>query len=208
MGLHECQARLWENHIGRSRAFWHFAFPQLRDAFPDSLKGLDADAMFRAANVVKPGVNRVSADEMSYHLHIVLRYELEIALLSGALSVRDLPAAWNERSAALIGVTPASDFEGVLQDVHWALGSFGYFPSYTLGSIYSAQLMEAYARSHDVEAEIGRGEFHPLLEWLRTNVHRIGHRLDAEQIVANVAGGNALDTEPFFRHLEGKIRGG
>ena len=207
MGLHECQARLWENHIGRSRAFWRFAFPQLRDAFPDSLKGLDGDAMFRAANVVKPGVNRVSADEMSYHLHIILRYELEIALLSGALSVRDLPGAWNERSAALIGVTASSDFEGVLQDVHWALGSFGYFPSYTLGSIYSAQLMEAYARTHDVDAEIGRGEFHHLLEWLRTNVHRIGHRLDAEQIVANAAGGSALDTAPFFRHLESKLRG-
>jgi carboxypeptidase Taq len=205
MGLHECQARLWENHIGRSRAFWDFAFPRLRETFPDAVQGLDAQAMYCAANAIKPGVNRVSADEISYHLHIVLRYELEVALLSGALSVRDLPAAWRERSAALIGVTPSSDCEGVLQDVHWALGSFGYFPSYTLGSIYSAQLMEAYSRGHDLEREIERGEFQPLLEWLRTHVHRIGHRLDTEQIVANATGGSALDTEPFFRHLQSKI---
>jgi len=205
MGLHECQARLWENHIGRSFAFWHFAFPRLREMFPDAVQGLDAEAMCRAANVVKPGVNRVCADEMSYHLHIVLRYELEVALLAGTLSVRDLPAAWRERSATLIGVVPSSDCEGVLQDVHWALGSFGYFPSYTLGSIYSAQLMETYSRDHDLGREIERGEFQPLLEWLRTHVHRIGDRLDTEQIVANATGGSVLDTEPFFRHLQSKI---
>ena len=206
MGMHECQARLWENHIGRSRAFWHFAFPTLRDRFPDVTQGLDADAMYRAANVVMPGVNRVNADEMSYHLHIVLRFELELALLSGSMSVRDLPAAWNEKSAALIGARPASDLEGVLQDVHWALGSFGYFPSYTLGSIYGAQLMEAYARDHDVDAEIERGEFHHLLEWLNAHVHRVGHRFDTEQIIANATGRNAMDAEPFFRHLQSKIR--
>jgi carboxypeptidase Taq len=204
MGMHECQARLWENHIGRSRAFWHFAFAHLRDALPQAVKGLDAEAMYRAANVVKPGANRICADEMSYHLHIVLRYELEIALLAGTLSVRDLPAAWNERSASLIGVTPSSDRDGVLQDVHWALGSFGYFPSYTLGSIYGAQLMETYARDHALDQEIERGEFASLLEWLHTHVHRLGHRFGAEQIVANVTG-NALDPEPFFRYLQNKI---
>jgi len=204
MGMHECQARLWENDIGRSRAFWHFAFPHLRDAFPDAVKGLNAEAMYRAANVVKPGANRVNADEMSYHLHIVLRYELEVALLAGSLSVRDLPAVWNERSASLIGVTPSSDRDGVLQDVHWSLGSFGYFPSYTLGSIYGAQLIETYSRDHALEREIERGEFHNLLEWLRTRVHRVGHRLDAEQIVEN-ATGSTLNTEPFFRHLQSKL---
>jgi carboxypeptidase Taq len=179
----------------------------LRNAFPDALKGLDAEAMYRASNVVKPGANRVNADEMSYHLHIILRYELEVALLAGSLSVRDLPAVWNERSASLIGVTPSSDREGVLQDVHWSLGSFGYFPSYTLGSIYGAQLMETYSRDHALEREIERGEFHNLLEWLRTHVHRVGHRFDAEQIVAN-ATGSALDTEPFFRHLQSKLAAG
>src|SRR6185295_16261215 len=109
MGLHECQSRLWENHVGRSSAFWRFVFPSLQKLFPDAVKGLDGEAICRAVNVVKPGVNRVAADEMSYHLHIVLRYELEVALLSGSLQTRDLPGIWNERSAALIGARPASD---------------------------------------------------------------------------------------------------
>jgi carboxypeptidase Taq len=204
MAMHECQARLWENHIGRSRAFWRFAFPLLREVFPADANGLDAESMYRAVNVVRPGVNRVCADEMSYHLHIILRYELENALLSGALSVRDLPALWNERSHALLGVTPESDREGVLQDVHWALGAFGYFPSYTLGSLYAAQLMEAYSRASPLEQEMERGDFHSLLEWLRTHVHRVGRRLDTEAIVLR-ATGDGLDTRAFFRHLEGKL---
>jgi carboxypeptidase Taq len=204
MGMHECQARLWENHIGRSRAFWRFAFPLLCDVFPEAVDGLDPDTMYRAVNVVRPSVNRVCADEMSYHLHIILRYELEIALLSGTLSARELPFAWNERSAALLGVAPSSDREGVLQDVHWALGAFGYFSSYTLGSIYAAQLVEAYSRGHPLEQEIERGEFHSLLQWLRTHVHRVGHRFDAEAIVSK-ATGSGLDTGAFFRHLQCKV---
>jgi carboxypeptidase Taq len=206
MGMHECQARLWENHIGRSRAFWKFAFPKLQEQFPDSVRGLDSGTMYRAVNVVRPGVNRVSADEISYHLHIVLRYELEIALLSGALSVHELPAAWNERSAELVGAKPSSDREGVLQDVHWSLGTFGYFPCYTLGSIYAAQLEEAYSREHPLQEEIERGEFDHFLEWLRTHVHHVGHRLEAEEIIAK-ATGTGLDTAAFLRHVQSKIPG-
>lgn len=205
-GLHECQARLWENHVGRSRAFWEFLFPRLRDLFPDAVEGLSADAIHRAVNVVRPNVNRVTSDEMSYHLHIVLRCELETALLAGALQVRDLPGAWNERSAALIGAAPASDREGVLQDVHWALGGFGYFPGYTLGSLYAAQLAEAYARGRPLDDEIERGEFGGLLAWLREHVHRVGHRFQADEIVAK-ATGKGLDSAAFFRHLEGKMGG-
>jgi carboxypeptidase Taq len=204
MALHECQSRLWENHVGRSPAFWRYAFPLLRAAFPDAVKGLDGEAICRAVNVVKPGVNRVSADEMSYHLHIILRYELELALLSGALAVRDLPHAWRERSTALIGATPNSDRDGVLQDVHWALGSFGYFPTYTLGSLYAAQMAEAYARESPLEAEIERGDFAGLLGWLRAHVHRLGSRLRAEDIVRN-ATGTGLNSDAFFRHLERMI---
>ena len=204
MGLHESQSRLWENHIGRSLAFWQFVFPRLRDLFPDAVKGLDGESIYRAVNVVRPGVNRVSADEMSYHLHIVLRYELEVAMLSGALSVRDLPAAWREQSAALIGAAPLSDLDGVLQDVHWSLGSFGYFPSYTLGSLYAAQFAESYERDHPLREEIERGEFQRLLAWLRSHVHRIGHRFEAEDIVAK-ATGTGLDGAAFFRYLERKI---
>jgi carboxypeptidase Taq len=168
------------------------------------MRGLDADALYRAVNIVRPEAIRVEADEMSYHLHILLRYELEVALLSGALPVGDLPAAWSERSAALIGVIPSSDREGVLQDVHWAAGDFGYFPTYTLGSLYAAQLAETYARSRPLEAEIERGEFGGLLGWLRTHVHVLGNRLSAEEIVIKTTGAG-LDSAAFFRHLERKF---
>jgi carboxypeptidase Taq len=203
MGLHECQSRLWENHIGRSRAFWHYAFGLLRELFPDSVAGLDGDTFYRAVNIVRPGVNRVAADEMSYHLHIVLRYELEVALLAGSLQTRDLPGIWNERSATLIGAVPASDREGVLQDVHWSLGMFGYFPTYTLGSLYAAQLAETYARDHTLWEDVQRGQFGGLLSWLRTHVHRVGQRLPAEEIITR-ATGLGLDTGAFFRYLQAK----
>jgi carboxypeptidase Taq len=207
MGLHECQSRLWENHVGRSPAFWRFVFPRLRDFFPESVKGLDVQTIYRAMNVVRPGVNRVSADEMSYHLHIVLRYELEVALLSDALQVGDLPAAWRDRSAALIGAAPLSDREGVLQDVHWSLGSFGYFPTYTLGSLYAAQLAEAYGREYRLPDEIERGDFGNLLAWLRTRVHRVGNRFGAEDIIEK-ATGTTLSSAAFFRYLEDKFPAG
>lgn len=204
MGLHESQSRLWENHVGRSRAFWRHWLPAIRALFPDAAEGLDGDAFHRAVNAVRPGVNRVGADEMSYHLHILLRYELELALLAGGLAVRDLPAAWNDRSAALIGVRPASEREGVLQDVHWSLGMFGYFPTYTLGSLYAAQLAETYERERPLQDEIASGEFRGLLSWLRSNVHEPGHRFPAEEIVAR-ATGRGLDPAAFFRHLEAGV---
>jgi carboxypeptidase Taq len=204
MGLHECQSRLWENHVGRSAAFWHYVFPKLAALFPDATQGLDGEDFYRAVNVVRPGTNRVAADEMSYHLHIVLRYELEIALLSGSLQVRDLPEIWNARSAALIGARPTSDREGVLQDVHWSLGNFGYFPTYTLGSLYAAQLAETYARERALDEEIRHGAFGGLLSWLRVNVHRLGHREPAEEVIRR-ATGCGLDTGAFFRHLEAKF---
>ncbi|HXJ00040.1 MAG TPA: carboxypeptidase M32, partial [Micropepsaceae bacterium] len=204
MGLHECQSRLWENHIGRSGAFWDYAFPAIRTLFPNASAGLDAASFCRAVNIVRPGVNRVAADEASYHLHILLRYELEVALIAGALPTRELPGVWNERSGELIGATPRSDREGVLQDVHWSLGLFGYFPTYTLGSLYAAQLAEAYERAHRLEDEIRRGEFGPLRQWLREKVHRVGHRLSAEEIVEN-ASGQGLDSSAFFRYLRTKF---
>jgi carboxypeptidase Taq len=203
MGLHESQSRLWENHVGRSLAFWQHWFPAIQALFPEATAGLNAEAFHRTVNVVRPGANRVGADEMSYHLHILLRYELELALISGALPPRDLPAAWNERSADLIGVRPASDREGILQDVHWSLGMFGYFPTYTLGSLYAAQFAEAYERDHLLEEEIRRGEFTGLLAWLRRNVHQVGHRHSAEKIVTRVTG-KGLDAAAFFRHVVAK----
>ena len=155
-------------------------------------------------NLVRPGVNRVHADELSYHLHIALRYELEAALLASTLSVRDLPQVWNERSTALIGATPKSDREGVLQDVHWSLGMFGYFPTYTLGSLYAAQFADTYSRDRPLEDEILGGEFDGLRHWLNANVHRLGHRFPAEETVER-ATGKGLDAAAFFRHIETKV---
>jgi carboxypeptidase Taq len=204
-GLHEGLARLWENHIGRSRSFSEFILPTLRRLFPDAMGGLDADAFWRGMNAVCPGYSRVEADEMSYHLHIVLRHELEVALLSGALPVSDLPTAWNERSNALLGVVPSSPRDGVLQDVHWAVGMFGYFPTYTIGSLYAAQLIAAYMRHRDLSDEILRGNFSGLLEWLTVNVHIKGSHFTTEEIIIQ-ATGTGLDVEPFFAHVESTDR--
>jgi carboxypeptidase Taq len=200
MGLHESQARLWENHVGRSRAFWQHWLPAIQWVFPDVAAEFDADVFHEAVNAVRPGTNRVAADEVSYHLHIHMRYELELALLSGELSVRDLPAAWSERSEALLGVTPATDREGVLQDVHWSLGMFGYFPCYSVGSLYAAQLAEAYGRQHALEEEIKRGEFSSLATWLRSHVHQSGHRLSAEESIRH-ATGDGLEIASFLHHI-------
>ena len=205
MGLHESQARLWENHVGRSLAFWQHVAPLIGKLFPEAAR-IDPAAVHRAVNRVRPGPNRVDADELTYHLHILLRYELEKSLLAGDLDVAGLPAAWNELSGSLIGVTPASDREGVLQDVHWSLGNFGYFPSYSIGSLYAAQLIEAYGREHALEDEIARGELAALLRWLRINVHELGHTRSGEEIVAACTG-KGLDAAAFFRHAK-TIAGG
>jgi carboxypeptidase Taq len=205
MGMHEAQARLWENHIGRSQAFGEFIFPQLRELFPAALDGVDTNKFWRMLNRVTAGMNRTGADEMSYHLHIILRTELEIALVSDQLAVKDLMQAWNERSQALLGATPASAREGVLQDVHWAVGMFGYFPTYTIGSLYAAQLMESYSGKSDLDDEIRTGRFGELRNWLRTNIYEHGNRYSAEELVKR-ATGTGLDTAAFFRHVEAPQR--
>ena len=204
MGLHEAQARLWENHIGRGPAFWQYWFPAIANRFGQAADGLSPEIFHRAVNAVRPGVIRVGADQMSYHLHILLRYELELALLAGDLRVRDLPAAWNERSAALLGVRPACDRDGALQDVHWSLGMFGYFPSYSIGSLYAAQLIEAYERTNPLQDDIRRGDCGGLLAWLRRHVHQPGNRHSAEEVVTR-ATGQGLDASAFFRHLRANV---
>lgn len=204
MGLHESQARLWENHVGRSLAFWEHYVPALKDLFPTLLKDFEAEGIHRIVNAVRPGTNRVGADEVTYNLHILLRYRLELALLGGDLPVEGLPEAWADQSKALLGIRPVGDLEGCLQDIHWSLGAFGYFPSYALGNFYAAQLMEAFLESHTTfEDEIRAGDFSGLLRWLRVKVHRYGHGLSAEKIVEE-ATGRPLDSEPFFRHIVAK----
>src|SRR5579864_2813073 len=205
MGMHEAQARLWENHIGRSRAFSEFLFPQMRELFAGALDGIDATAFWHSLNRVRVGTNRTGADEMSYHLHIALRTELEMALVSDQLAVKDLMSAWNEHGHALLGVNPASPRDGVLQDVHWAVGMFGYFPTYTIGSLYAAQLCENYSERNKLDDEIRAGQFAGLRNWLRTNVYEHGNRYSAEELVMRSTE-KGLDTAAFFRHVEAPER--
>jgi carboxypeptidase Taq len=200
MGIHESQSRLWENHVGRRLSFWVHRLPLFRAAFPGILDEWTPERFVRAMNVVRPGANRVEADEATYNLHILLRYRLELALVSGDLSVSDLPGAWDSLSEQLLGVRPRSAREGCLQDVHWALGAVGYFPSYLIGNLYAAQLVESHVRDHDLDDALRRGDLMTTTGWLRRHVHAHGHRLSADEIVAR-ATGRGLDPEPFFRTL-------
>lgn len=200
MGLHESQSRLWENHVGRSLGFWAHYLPRLRALFP-VLDGVDAASVQRAANRVCAGPIRVDADEVTYNLHILVRYELEVALLSGDLSVDELPLAWNEGYRRWLGITPASLGEGCLQDVHWSLGIFGYFPTYTLGNLYAAQLVEAYRRDGgDLDREVRAGELRILRDWLAQRVHRAGCTEPSEALIHRVTG-EGLAPDAFFRLL-------
>lgn len=205
MGIHESQSRLWENQIGRSRAFWAHVLPIAARVFPEQLGTATVDDAHWAMNVVRPSLIRVDADEVTYNLHIILRFELEEALIGGRLSVAELPAAWNERIRSLLGVAPAHDGEGCLQDIHWAGAAFGYFPSYTIGNIYAAQLLAAYERAHPrLWSDVESGRFAPLLGWLRENVHRRGQHESADSIIAQ-ATGSGLDPQPFLDYLSRKF---
>lgn len=203
-GLHEAQARLWENHVGRSAAFWSHHLPRLQSRFPAALAALDVAQFQRAVNVVQPTLIRAEADEVTYNLHILMRYELETALLSGDLPVHDLPSAWNESSRKWLGIVPATVNDGCLQDVHWAGASLGYFPTYTIGNLYAAQLAETYAARADLDAELASGNLRPLRDWLADHVYRWGCRLEAEEIIRQ-ATGRGLDADAFFRHLAAKF---
>ncbi len=205
LGIHESQSRLWENGVGRSLGFWQFALDHARRFFPGTLDDVKVEQFFAAVNEVRPSLIRVEADEATYNLHIIIRFELETALLENQLSVDDLPGAWNEKYRDCLGITPPCDSQGVLQDIHWSSGLFGYFPTYTLGNLYSAQLLAAARQElHDWQSAIARGEFSPLLDWLRQNVHSWGHRLSAEQIVQQ-ATGQRPSPEYFLNYLREKL---
>ncbi|MFN4242078.1 MAG: carboxypeptidase M32 [Tepidisphaerales bacterium] len=201
LGIHESQSRMWENLVGRSRGFWQFWLPRARQAFPAALADVDVEQMYRAVNHIRPGLIRVDSDEATYNLHILLRFELETALLENQLSVDDLPAAWNERMKRYLGVDVPDDADGCLQDVHWSAGLIGYFPTYTLGNLYAAQFFERARRDlGDLDASFARGEFAPLLQWLRENIHHCGQRYTASQLVEKVTG-SPLTAKPLLEHL-------
>ena len=205
MGIHESQSRLWENFVGRRRSFWRFLYPRVQALFP-STAGISEDDWHRAVNHVEPGFIRVEADEATYNLHVLLRFELETALITGNLSVADLPGAWNEKMKAYLGLTPPDDAHGVLQDIHWAFGGVGYFPTYTLGNLYAAQFFaQAQDDLGDLDASFARGEFAPLLGWLRQKIHAEGQRYTARELVVRVTG-KPLTAAPLLAHLAQRAR--
>ncbi len=204
LGVHESQSRLWENAVGRSRAFWSHWLPLARRIFREPLRAIDLDAFHAAINRVEPSLIRVQADEVTYNLHILIRFGLERALIGGDLAVADVPEAWDTAYRDDLGVVPPDAAQGCLQDIHWAAGLVGYFPTYTLGNLYAAQIYEqADADLGGLEAAFGRGDFAGLLGWLRDKVHRHGQRLPAADLM-HQATGSALDHGPLVRSLKRK----
>ena len=205
-GAHESQSRLWENMVGRSRTFWRVHFGELRGFFPEQLSDVDAESFYRAVNRVTPSPIRVEADEVTYNLHIMLRTELEMALLTGALEVRDLPEAWGERTEAYLGLAAPSDREGVLQDIHWSAGLIGSFPTYTIGNVMAAQWFEAARMGDDtITPGLATGDYTPLRRWLEGHVYRFGRAYTGGELLER-ATGRGLDAAPYLAYLEKKYR--
>jgi len=204
LGIHESQSRLWENLVGRSRPFWKHFFPVVRQTFPHVLDDVTEEEFYRGVNEVKPSFIRVEADEVHYNLHIMLRFEIERDLFRGALKPEETPEVWRKRMQEYVGATPTNDSLGVLQDIHWAMGLMGYFPTYALGNLYAAQFMSTVRREiPDLEGRIASGDLKSLLDWLRRKIHNPGMTLRAEELVKEVTGA-PLDATHFVSYLERK----
>jgi len=205
LGVHESQSRLWENLVGRSKPFCEWLLPLLRRHLGGPFEAIDVDQLYRDVNQVRLSLIRIEADETTYNLHVALRFELELALVEGRLSVAELPDAWNEATHRLLGLETPSLLEGVLQDIHWGAGMIGYFPTYTIGNLMSAQLWTALAADvPDVEERIAAGDFAPLREWLREHIHRHGRKYTSRELLKRTTG-EELRVEPLLAYLEGKL---
>jgi carboxypeptidase Taq len=205
LGAHESQSRLWENAIGRSEAYWQGQFAAVREAFPERYANVDAVTFARALNRVEPSLIRVEADEVTYNLHILIRFELERALIDGDVAVESLPRLWNEKYQEYLGITPPNDAEGVLQDIHWSHGSFGYFPTYTLGNLYGAQIYATLRRAFpDFDARLAAGDRRFALEWLRAHMYAYGATYQPEELIERVTG-EKPNPEHFARYLGEKF---
>ncbi len=203
LAVHESQSRLWENLVGRSRPFWRAFYPRLQETFPQ-IRHVPLERFYRGINRVQPSLIRVEADEATYNLHVMLRMEIEIGLIEGKLAVKDLPGAWNARVREYLGLTPPDDARGVLQDVHWSIGSLGYFPTYALGNLVSAQLWERISVDiPEIERTIEQARFEPLLAWLREKIHRHGRKFRPGELIKKVTGAG-IDAGPYIRYLERK----
>jgi len=204
LGVHESQSRFWENHVGRSLAFWKHFYPAFHQVFPEQLGDIPLDEFHRMMNVVAPSLIRVDADEVTYNLHVILRFEIEVDLVAGRVAVADLPELWNAKLRQYLQLSAPPDSEGVLQDVHWSLGSLGYFPTYTIGNLYAAQL---WAKLRDdlggAERLIERGEFAPILDWMRRHIHAHGRRFPADELIER-ATGKTPSAQPLMDYLHEK----
>jgi len=204
LAVHESQSRLWENLVGRSLPFWQHFYPRLQEIFPAQLGSVSLEKFYQGINKVQPSLIRVEADEATYNLHIMLRLEIEMALIEGKLAVKDLPSAWNSRMQDYLGVTPPNDAKGVLQDIHWANGYFGYFSTYALGNLVSAQIWEKINQDiPDLAGQIQAGKFAALLTWLREKIHVHGRKFEPQELVQKVTG-SSIEPAPYMRYLKGK----
>ncbi|MCP4706274.1 MAG: carboxypeptidase M32, partial [candidate division Zixibacteria bacterium] len=205
LGIHESQSRMWENQVGRGKPFWKHFFPRAQQMFPELLGDVALDDFYFAINDVRPSLIRVEADEVTYNLHILLRFEMEHALISGQLQAKDAPEAWNEKFQQFFGITPPTVGDGCMQDVHWSAGLFGYFPTYTLGNLYSAQFFaKAKEELPGLEDKFAIGDFSDLKKWLNEKIHTHGRRYRAEKLV-EVVTGNKLSHEPLMQYLKNKF---
>jgi carboxypeptidase Taq len=208
LGLHESQSRMWENLVGRSQPFWRRFFPRAQELFPGALADHDAESWYREVNAVEPSLIRVEADEATYNLHIILRFELEQAMLADEFPLEQLPEEWNRRMWEYLGIEVPDDTKGVLQDVHWSGGSIGYFPTYALGNLISAQIWDRIATDlPDLSDAIEAGDFAPLRDWLRENLHRHGRKFTPAETLERVVGTRQIDPEPYVRYLREKLAG-
>ncbi len=204
LGIHESQSRMWENIIGRSRHFWRYFYPRLRKTFPAAFGATSLEVFYRALNSVKPSLIRTDADEATYNLHIILRFEIEKALIEGSIEVEDLPSIWNRKVKEYLGIRVPNDAKGVLQDIHWSGGSFGYFPTYALGNLYAAQFYAAARKDMpDLEKEIARGRFDGLHEWLKKSIYVHGKLFSASELAQRVTG-EGLNSKYFINYISQK----
>lgn len=206
LSIHESQSRMWENQVGRSRAFWTWCYPKLTEYFGGAADSLSEEQIYGGANIVNPGLIRVEADEATYNLHIMIRFEIERLLMKGDLGIDDLPEIWNAKYKEYLQVDVPDDRRGCMQDIHWSMGAIGYFPTYTMGNLYCAQFFES-ARTElgDLDAMFSQGDFTPLRHWLNEKIHAHGQRYRSVDLVEHVTG-KPLSADPLMRHLEGKLR--
>lgn len=205
LGIHESQSRMWENLVARSHAFWEYFYPIAQQTFGEALGKVSLDDFYFAINDVRPSLIRTESDEVTYNLHILIRFELELALINDELTVADLPEAWHAKYREYLGIQSPTDSDGVLQDVHWSSGAFGYFPTYSLGNLYAAQFFEQAEKDlGNLHEMLGRGEFQPLREWLRTNIHAQGRKCPAAELGRRITG-SPLSHDALIRHLRTKF---